>query len=294
METSLRVRFIFGLIAFFIVFYFLFLSAPFSFPRGAVVSIEPGMGLRSASLILKNEHIIRSRVAFESFAIILGGDKRIQSANYLFENKLPVYEVAWRILKGEHNMPPVSVTIPEGFDINQISDTFESKLVNFDKPQFLIKAKELEGYLFPDTYFFLTNADENIVLKSMSENFKKKVRPLNNEIIASGKTERDIIIMASIIEREAEGDIDRGIISGILWRRVSINMPLQVDAVMETYKKTGLPDGPIGNPGLEAIKAAIYPQNSPYLYYLHDKQGNIYYAKNFAEHRANIKRYLQN
>lgn len=277
---------------FLVVFYYLFLGAPFGFPSSAIIEIEPGMGLRSVSLVLKREHIIRSRVAFESIAIILGGDKKIQSANYLFESKIPVYLVAWRIQNGEHGMPPVSVTIPEGFDINQIADTFEPKLANFDKAQFLLKAKELEGYLFPDTYFFLTTDDGDTVLLSMSANFKKKVAPLLPEISLSGKTQKDIITMASIIEREAKGDADREIISGILWRRISIDMPLQVDAVLETYKKRGLPQNPIGNPGLEAIKAAIYPQKSPYLYYLHDQNGIIHYAKTFREHIKNKSTYL--
>lgn len=283
----------FSVLGFLVLFYYLFFSAPLNFPSGAVVNIESGMGLRSVSLILKREHIIRSRVAFESFAIILGGDRKIQSASYLFENKLPVYSVAWRILNGEHNMPPVSVTIPEGYDVKQIADTFDTKLSNFDKVNFELIAKNKEGYLFPDTYFFLTADDENKVLQSMSQNFNKKIAPLLSEIKSSSKTEKEIIIMASIIEREAKGDGDRGIISGILWRRISINMPLQVDAAMETYKKRGLPESPIGNPGLEAIKAAIYPQNSPYLYYLHDKNGNIHYAKTFAEHKINIAKYLQ-
>ena len=127
----------------------------------------------------------------------------------------------------------------------------------------------------------------------MSENFEKKIAIVRPDILLSHKTEKEIIIMASIIEREAKRDPDRGFISGILWKRLSLGMPLQVDAVPETYKTKGLPETPISNPGMEAIKAAIHPQNSPYLYYLHDKNGNIHYAKNFAEHQANIKKYLK-
>lgn len=281
-----------SLVLFLILFYFFFLSAPKNFPVGVVVKIEPGMSLRKVSLKLKNEHIIRSRVLFEAFAIILGGEKQAISANYFFESKLSVYEVARRISKGEHDMAPVSVTIPEGFDLNQIGDAFAQELTNFNKVKFLFQAKNLEGYLFPDTYFFLTTDNEKDVIESMSKNFEKKIAPFRPEIISSGKTEKDIIIMASIIEREAKGDADRGVISGILWKRVSINMPLQVDAAPETYKTRGLPESPIGNPGLLAIKASIHPQSSPYLYYLHDKDGNIHYAKTFAEHVKNKLKYL--
>jgi UPF0755 protein len=189
--------------------------------------------------------------------------------------------------------PPIVVTIPEGFSLNQIADTVAPKLANFNKTQFLLKAKDLEGYLFPDTYFFLNNANEGDVIKSMSDNFNKKINPLLPEIISSGKTERDIIIMASVIEREAKGDTDRGIIAGILWKRIAIGMPLQVDAAPETYKTKGLPENPIGNPGLLAIQSAIHPKSSPYLYYLHDKNGIVHYAKTFAEHQVNIEKYLK-
>ena len=106
-------------------------------------------------------------------------------------------------------------------------------------------------------------------------------------------TEKDIIIMASIIEEEAKGDADRAYISGILWKRLSINMALQVDAAKETYQNRGLPEKPIVSPGLKAIKAAIHPQNSSYLYYLHDKEGGVHFAKSFAEHINNKTKFLK-
>ena len=127
----------------------------------------------------------------------------------------------------------------------------------------------------------------------MTNNFEKKIKSLKDEISFIGKSEKEIIIMASIIEREAKGDMDRGFISGILWHRLYIDMPLQVDAMQESYKTKGLPDSPIANPGLAAIRAAMYPEESPYLFYLHGKDGQIYYAKNFKEHRKNIIKYLK-
>lgn len=194
----------------------------------------------------------------------------------------------------EHQPAPVAVvTIPEGFNLNQIADTASSKLANFNKINFLLETKGLEGYLFPDTYFFLRNANEKDVIKSMNDNFERKIIPLTPEIISSGKTEKEIVEMASIIEREAKGDADRGIISGILWKRIKIGIPLQVDSVPDTYKTKGLPENPIGNPGQKAIEVAINPQSSPYLYYLHDKDGNVHYATTFAEHLKNIQKYLR-
>jgi UPF0755 protein len=292
-KTKKTALYVIGSFIFFLLFYFLFLSPPADFQAPIVVRIEQGMSLRSASLLLEREHIIRSRIAFEAFIIIFGREKHVIQADYYFESKLPVYEVARRIGKGEHDMAPVVVTIPEGFDTAQTGEVFASKLLNFDKTKFASETKGLEGYLFPDTYFFLSTDTETDVIKSMSENFKKKMLPLKPDIISSGKKEKEIIIMASIIEREAKGDADRAVISGILWRRLKVGMPLQVDAAPETYKTKGLPKNPISNPGIEAIKAAIYPQNSPYLYYLHDREGGIHYARSYSEHIKNKLKYLQ-
>jgi len=282
----------------FFIFLFLLVSPPADFPVGTIFKVPEGMSLRGVSLKLKEEHVIYSRLAFEAFVIIFDSKKRVIATDYYFENKLPVYEVAWRISKGEHHIAPIAVTIPEGFNTTQIADTFALKLLNFDKTKFLLLAKDLEGYLFPDTYFFLTTDDEGEVIKSMSENFNKKIKPILPDILASGqatgRTKQEIIIMASIVEGEAKGDSDRALISGILWKRLVIGMSLQADAAPLTYKAKGLPKSPIGNPGLEAIEAAIHPKLSNYLYYLHDQDGNIHFAPTFSEHRANILKYLEN
>lgn len=275
------------------LFFFFFLRAPKNFPVGTITKVEHGSSLRSVSLKLKSTNIISSRVAFEAFVILFGGEKRVIESDYYFESRLPVYEVARRISKGEHRIAPISITIPEGFDVIQIADTFVPKLLNFDKSKFLLETQELEGKLFPDTYFFFITADEGDVIRSMSENFEKKMLSIRPDIVLSGKKEKDIIVMASILEREAKGDFDRELISGILWKRIKIGMPLQVDAALETYKTIGLPKKPISNPGLEAMKSAINPKTSSYLYYLHDKNGMVHYARTFAEHRQNIVKYLK-
>ncbi len=284
--------FLFGLAIFFSLLFFFFLNSPSDFPVGTIFRVEQGSSLRSVSLGLKEQHIIRSRLAFEAFVILFGREKGVVFTDYYFEDKLSVYEVAHRISRGEHHMAPIVVTVPEGFTIAQIADTFAAKLTNFDKNKFTLEARGLEGYLFPDTYFFLINDDDTRVLSSMRENFNKKMLLIKSDTSLSRKTEKEIITMASLIEGEAEGDTDRAFISGILWKRLTIGMPLQVDSSSDTYKKRGLPESPINNPGLEAIKAAIYPQSSPYLYYLHDKNGVIHYARTFQEHTKNKLKYL--
>lgn len=287
-KTSFFVFLIFFL---FILFYYLFFNAPTDFPKGIIVSIEKGETLRSLSFDLKEKKIINSRILFETFVILNGGEKYIAIGDYLFENKLPVFEIARRIVEKDRRLASVKITIPEGFDLSQIAEVASSKLRNFDKDNFLLQAKE--GYLFPDTYFFFSSDDEQDVLRSMNENFEKKIKSVRSEIVLAKKNEEDIIVMASLIEREAKGDVDRGYISGILWNRIEKNMPLQVDAALITYKKKGLPGSPICNPGIESIKAAIYPISSDYLYYLHSKDGVIHYAKNFEEHKKNKAKYLK-
>lgn len=272
---------------------FFFLTPPADFPEGRIHSIEEGSSLRKVSLNLKQEKLIRSRVMFESFVIMYGGEKHIIPGDYLFDRKSSVIEVARRISLGKKNLSSLKITIPEGFNNSEIKDTFSSKLSRFNPELFIEKAKDKEGYLFPDTYFFLTTDTENEVIKVMNDNFNKKIEKLSAKIDSFGKSKEDIIIMASIVEKEAKGDADREYIAGILWKRLSINMPLQVDAAEITYKERGLPESPIANPGLEAITATLNPKSSPYLYYLHDKDGNIHYAKNFEEHKANKSKYLK-
>lgn len=283
------------LTVFFVVFFLwffnlLFLSTPKDFPVGTIVSVDSGASLRSISLKLKNENIIKSRVAFETLLISYGGERHVVATDYLMDRRLSVFEIARRMSNGETHLAPVKLVVPEGFDNRQIAKSISAKLANFDENEFLNTAKQ--GYLFPNTYFFLNSATEVDVIKLMSDTFTKKLQPLKVEISVSGRSEQDIITMASIIEREAKGD-ERNLISGILWKRIKVGMPLQADAAPETYKSKGLPKDPICNPGIESIKAAIHPEDSPYLYYLHDKMGNIHYAKTFTEHKANKFKYLR-
>ena len=125
----------------------------------------------------------------------------------------------------------------------------------------------------------------------MSMNFETKVKPLAAEIAQSGKSEKSIIIMASLIEREARGD-DRATISGILWKRISLGRALEVDAAPETYKTKGLPASPIANPGLSSLRASVFPEKNPYWYFLTPPDGRVIYSKTFDEHVKNKRRFL--
>jgi UPF0755 protein len=182
-----------------------------------------------------------------------------------------------------NNIPlvPIRVTIPEGYCASDIANKLSS-FKNFNEKNFLNLASLKEGYLFPDTYFLTGKENESDIIKIMSDNFKAK----------AGDPKYDILVMASILEKEVKEEKDLHIVSGILWKRISADMPLQVDAEPETYKYKGLPLAPICNPGLNTIEAAKNPVSSPYWYYLSDKNGVIHYAKTLVEQNANKAKYL--
>ena len=138
--------------------------------------------------------------------------------------------MAARITRGEYGLDPIRITFPEGVTVAEIADILDGKLPSFDKWTFVKLSQGKEGYLFPDTYFFLPNVEPGEIIREMSENFDRKMLAVSDSIAQSGKTAEEIIIMASIIEREAITFKDKEIISGILWKRIEIGMRLQVDA----------------------------------------------------------------
>ncbi|MFA4890318.1 MAG: endolytic transglycosylase MltG [Candidatus Paceibacterota bacterium] len=176
--------------------------------------------------------------------------------------------------------PQIRITIPEGYTTKDIAERLKN-FRNFNKEEFLKIAEDKEGYLFPDTYFFTSKEMPEEIIEKMENNFKVK----------AGDVQKDILIMASIIEKEARNKEDRRIISGILWKRLKINMPLQVDVSLYTYDNKGLPPMPICNPGLDAIDAAKNPVDSKYWYYLSDKKGVTHFARTFEEHKRNRAKY---
>ena len=123
--------------------------------------------------------------------------------------------------------------------------------------------------------------------------FDEQTKNLLSDAHENNFTKEEIVVLASLIEGEAHGESDREMIAGILLNRLKKNMRLQVDVSQYTYEHGGLPPKPIGNPGLASIKAALHPAKTSYLYYIHDSRGTIHYATTFAEHQANIKKYLK-
>ena len=183
-----------------------------------------------------------------------------------------------------------------------------------DRKAFLAAAQGKEGYLFPDTYFFMPGDSTQIILSIFNNGFHVHVLKVQKQIDAFKKPLPDVLTMASLLEKEASDTQSRRIIAGILWRRISIGMPLQVDAVFpyiigknsfeltrddlkinnpyNTYTHKGLPPGPIANPGLDSITAAVTPIPSNYLYYLSDLQGNFHFAATYEQFLIYKHKYL--
>lgn len=303
-----------GTIIVLVVLYYFFASAPNGFPSGKTIHVGKGSSATTIAEILGSKNVIRSPFFLKTILLFSGQTKDVVAGDYLFSKPIGIFTVALRITTGGFDLTPVRITIPEGFTILEISKLFGNNFYNFDRENFLKLTEKKEGYLFPDTYFIFPNATNEEIIKIMEDNFNKKLKEHENEIISSGKKLSDIIIMASIIERETKKPEDEKIVSGILWKRLLIKMPLQVDAPFayisnkstyeltasdlkqnspyNTYNRLGFPPTAIGNPGIEAILAAAYPEQSPYLYYLSDRAGNMHYAVNFEEHKRNKERHI--
>jgi UPF0755 protein len=270
-----------------------YIAPPSTFPVPYDFNVTPGETLSTISHQLVTDGVIKSSRTFELFMVALGSDKTVSEGEYYFDGPLSSVGVAMRISGKEFGIQKNKVTFPEGFTNKEMADQLVKVFPTFNSAQFLALANNSQGYLFPDTYAFFPSLTPDFVIATMKQNYQNKVSPLRPDIMTSGHSESDIIIMASIIEKEAQGTTDSATIAGILWKRISMGIPLQVDADPITYSAKGLPAAPIDNPGLVAIEAAVNPTDSPYLYYLHDKNGVVHYASTFQQHQQNIKKYLQ-
>jgi len=238
----LRPRLFFIGIVLFIIFFFP-TTPPFSFPSGSIVTIPEGVGLYTLAERLREDRVIRSPFWFRAVAIILGGERDMKAGQYLMSGPQNVFFIAWRVFHGDYDIETVKLTIPEGFTVREISKLFDERFVFFDHADFVEHAPE--GYLFPDTYFIPVIATASSTIKLLGDNFTHKIVSSMPDIESSGRTLKEIIIMASLLEAETKTKEDREIVSDILWKRLKLRMPLQVDSDMGTYEFVGLPENPM-------------------------------------------------
>jgi len=314
--SKIRVFVAVGVILLGCSFYFGLISAPDDFPVGAVITVENGAPLTRIAENLENQNVVKSAEMFSALARLLMNEKGVLAGDYFFEEKYSTPRVVWRMIRGIYGITPTRITFVEGLTIYDMAELLSEKFPKFDKIKFIKIAEEQneEGYLFPDTYYFLPSVTPEAVIKTMRANFDLQIAEIAEKIKAFGKTLEEIVIMASILEKEARTLNSKRVISGILWKRIEIDMPLQVDAVFpyiigkntyqlslddlktdspyNTYKNKGLPVGPIANPSIYSILATVTPVASDYLFYLSDRSGNMYYAADFEQHKQNKRLYV--
>lgn len=293
-----------------------------------IFKIEESRSVFQISEDLKKQGLIKERFIFISYLVLAGKYNKIQAGYYSLSPSMSILEIAKRFVLGK--TASVKITIPEGFTLKQIQERLSSNLAFQSFDLALFRAKEfkgdfeflqdvpdeanLEGFLFPDTYEFSYEMSNKEIISKMLRNFAEKTKHLKEKIKGQNKTIFEIIIMASMLEREAKTFEDKKMGSGILWKRLEIGMPLQVDATIayvtkkrtskisiketkidspyNTYKYKGLPLGPICNPGIESILAAVEPQDSGYWYYLSNAEGETIFSKTLEEHNEAKAKYL--
>jgi UPF0755 protein len=307
--------------------------------------IKRGDTLFEIAQNLEKENLIKNRLFFNFYVFTKGAHTKLQAGEYLFSPAMNVSEITKKIIEGE--VKKEEITIIEGWNLRDIGWYFEGKgmfqaeelfelvgfpLIDYSKTTDLPTPKDfnldfdfladkpknvnLEGYLFPDTYEIVGGEDLETIVSKMLNNFGKKLTSdLREEITKQEKSIFEIITMASLLEKEVKTKEEKELVSGILWKRLENDIPLQVDATItyitgkktikvskedteidssyNTYKYKGLPLGPICNPGLESILAALYPKDSIYWFYLSIPEGETIFSKNYEEHNLAKAEYLK-
>ncbi len=300
-------------------YYWLNPTDRFSTPRE--VSIEKGEPFVRISRQLADAGVVRSAWALRLYGHMSGTALRIQPGDYAFKGGERITQVMGHLVRGDFIV--VTVTIPEGLTVHQIAEKIAAAgLVcqqDFERAARdgrLVRALGLrplgaEGYLFPATYRFSPHASTDQVLAAMLTRFYRVLTPeVEQRMFELDLTPRELVTMASIVEKEAKAPEERPVIAGVFYNRLRLKMPLQSDPTAEyrlsgdetgsaasavhtqsafnTYDFAGLPPGPIANPGLKSIEAALHPQQNDFLYFVARDNGTHEFSKSFDQHRRAI------
>lgn len=277
--------------------------------------VQKGAGIRAIANDLKEQNLIRDPVVFFLLVKKLGLDNKIQAGDFRLSPSMTAEQIAENLT---HGTLDIWVTIPEGKRAEEVAEIFKAHLPTYDA-SWIPELKQHEGYLFPDTYLIPKDAKIDTIITLLTNTFANKYVSIPNAPTDQTPKER-VVIIASLVEREAKLPEDRPLVASVILNRLRIDMPLQIDATVQyalgyqtkektwwkrhltlddlklstnynTYRNTGLPPGPISNPGLSVLEAVINAPKSDYLYYISDSSGKNHYAKTLDEHNANIKKY---
>jgi len=295
--------------------------------------LAPGTSAATVWQELHDQGFAGSTFPWRFWSWRLGAAGKLKAGTYSLQQGEKIRSIISRFVSGDVNPAELSITYPEGFTLHQIAERTAARGIGSKQdflaaalPQDYIKDypylgdipanRGLEGYLFPDTYRVFPDDTPSDVIQRMLANFDQKfTQQLRDEAKAQNRSLDQIVTMASIIEREVQKDDDMALVSGILWKRVDESRGLDVDAPIRyvldkwddpltvqdlaidspynTRKWKGVPPGPISNPGLRALIAAVRPQKSDYYYYLTAPSGKTIFAKTLDEHNRNKAKYLQ-
>lgn len=291
------------------------------------VDIPPGTGTAGMARRLADAGIVRSARTFRLAVWLRGSSRRLQAGEYRFDRPMTAAEVVDRIARGEVHVR--ALTFREGLTIREMASVFEkggfgsaSEFIAASKNAELVreidpKANDLEGYLFPDTYTLPRSATAAQLVERMVDRFRKVLTSeLKGEAAERGLSVRELVTLASLVEKETAKPEERPVVAGVYTNRLRIGMglqcdptviyalmlagrydgnirrgDLQIDSPYNTYRYAGLPPGPIAAPGEAALQAAANPADVPYLYFVSRNDGSHVFSTTLEEHNRNVYNY---
>ena len=286
-------------------------------------TVEKGESLGAVAHSLAGQNLIISRYLFVAYAVFTGQERKFQAGKYVIPPRVSIQGLVNAFAGGKGTSEDITVTVPEGTNLADLGKLLSKSGLPVKTGELLgPDMLKLEGYLFPDTYRFNPETNAREIAGAMRDNFDEKVRRAHPTVFESRL--RRTVIIASILEKEVRDRRDMRLVAGIIGKRLAINMPLELDATVtygvcepkflagqycdvslanivdnlkvstpyNTYANKGLPIGPISNPGLAAIEAALNPEKSDYLFYLSAPDGTTIFSKTAAEHERARTKYL--
>lgn len=322
------VRLIIVLVVVWIVHFWWSLFIPQRISEPVSITVVPGWSVSQILLGLEEKDLIKSVWESRIYLALLGVNMSLQAGEYLFEGSVSSRSVLESIVRGDSQSRERTITFIEGWTVRDMGAYLES-IDLLSKAEFLEASQKnysfgfasqvhnrntMEGYLFPDTYRVFDDITGEALVQKMLENFEKKFSSdLKETLIKQGRTIDDAIILASILEKEVSSFEDKKLASDVFLKRLSIGIALQADSTVNyitgknvpratlediqidssynTYKYRGLPPGPISNPGLDSIRAAVNPRKNDYLYFLTTPEGEAIFSRTFEEHNALKRQY---